>query len=331
MSPTPRTPRNGSARRRRRRTRCYRSTRPASSTTATATRGSAPAATCRPTSAASRICSAPSSGTTSWGGPAAPTCGPRRRHPRRGRDRARGRRARCRGRSVPVAVTCATCSGSGAEPDPTGNVPLRRRRTAQSISSSAFGQFIRTATCPECGGAGRVIAKHCPDCGGAGRVSGRNLDVEIPPGIHDGQRIRLSGEESCRDARRPARRRLRSRPDRFQGERFVRDGNDIVSTVDLTISQAALGTTLAVPTLGGEVEVGFDPGTQAGEIRTLRGKECPCSRASAAAITGSLSTCSCRATSPRSSAVCSRSSRARATRNYGGDEEFLDKIRAAFR
>ena len=234
----------------------------------------------------------------------------------------------------PVAVTCATCSGSGAEP---GTQPETCPRCEgagrlQSISSSAFGQFIRTATCPECGGAGRVITKPCPDCGGAGRVSQeRSVDVEIPPGIHDGQRIRLSGEGHAGMLGGRAGDvyvLVRIAPD----ERFVRDGNDIVSTVDLTISQAALGATLPIPTLDGDVEVGFDPGTQPGGIRTLRGKGMPVlqgfGRGDHRILVNVLVP---RHLSDEQRRLLEEFSRAEHDRNYGGDDGFLDKIRAAFR
>jgi molecular chaperone DnaJ len=102
----------------------------------------------------------------------------------------------------------------------------------------------------------------------------RTLEVEIPPGIHDGQRIRLSG---VGHAGAPGGRagdvyvRVRVRPD----ERFVREGDDIFSTVDLTITQAALGTSVTIPTLDGEKELEFGPGTQPGEVVVLRGSGMP--------------------------------------------------------
>jgi molecular chaperone DnaJ len=102
----------------------------------------------------------------------------------------------------------------------------------------------------------------------------RELEVEIPRGIHDGQRIRLSGEG---DAGALGGRAgdlyvlVHVRPD----ERFVREGNDIVSAVDLTMTQAALGATLSVETLDGPLELEFEPGTQPGEVRVLRGKGMP--------------------------------------------------------
>jgi molecular chaperone DnaJ len=234
----------------------------------------------------------------------------------------------------PVAVTCATCSGSGAEP---GTHPETCPRCGgsgrlQSVSNSVFGQFVRTATCPECGGAGRVVRTPCPECGGAGRVTEeRTLDVEIPPGIHDGQRIRLTGEGHAGVLGGRAGDvyvLVRISPD----DRFVRDGNDIVSTVDLTISQAALGSKLAVPTLDGDVEVAFDPGTQPGEIRVLRGKGMPVlqgfGRGDHRILVNVLVP---RHLSDEQRRVLEEFSRSEHDRNYGGDEGFLDKIRAAFR
>jgi molecular chaperone DnaJ len=177
----------------------------------------------------------------------------------------------------PIAVTCATCRGTGAAP---GTQPESCPRCGgagrlQSVSTSSFGQFIHTQACPDCGGTGAILRSPCPDCEGDGRVvEERKLEVEIPPGIHDGQRIRLTGEGHAgllggRAGDAYVLVRVRS------DERFVRDGNDLVSTVDLTVTQAALGTRLSIPTIDGEAELEFTPGTQAGEIRVLRGKGMP--------------------------------------------------------
>jgi molecular chaperone DnaJ len=112
-------------------------------------------------------------------------------------------------------------------------------------------------------------------CDGAGRVlEERRLEVTIPPGIHDGQRIRLSGEGHAGVLGARAGDvyvQVHVRPD----PRFVREGNDIFSTVDLTMTQAALGTTVSVPTLDGEAELEFAAGTQPGELRVLRGRGMP--------------------------------------------------------
>jgi molecular chaperone DnaJ len=181
--------------------------------------------------------------------------------------------------SVPfqVAVLCRACEGTGAEP---GTQPVTCPTCGgagrlQQVSNTAFGQFLRTQTCSRCGGAGRVIEHPCKECGGEGRVlETRTLDVEIPPGIHDGQRIRLSGgghAGALGGQAGDAYVLVRVRPD----PRFVREGNDIFATVDLTMTQAALGTKVTVPTLDGELEVEFAPGTQAGEVHVLRSHGMP--------------------------------------------------------
>jgi molecular chaperone DnaJ len=177
----------------------------------------------------------------------------------------------------PVAVPCATCEGDGVAP---GTSPASCERCGgtgrfQQVSRSAFGEFVRTSACPQCAGTGRIVEHPCPDCEGAGRVvEQRSLDVEIPPGIHDGQRIRISGEGHAGALGGRAGDlyvEVRVRPD----SRFVRDHDDIISTVDLTMTQASLGATVSLPTLEGDVELEFAPGTQPGEIRVLRGRGMP--------------------------------------------------------
>jgi molecular chaperone DnaJ len=182
-------------------------------------------------------------------------------------------------RSVPfpVATTCPTCKGDGAAPGTSLEQCSRCGGVGrlQTVSSSVFGQFVRTQTCPDCAGAGRVLRTPCPECSGAGRVvEERTLEIKIPPGIHDGQRIRISGEGHAGvlggragDAYVLVR--------VLSDARFVREGNDIISTVTLTMTQAALGARVTIPTLDGESELELRAGTQPGEIVTLRGRGMP--------------------------------------------------------
>jgi molecular chaperone DnaJ len=176
-----------------------------------------------------------------------------------------------------VAVACATCEGSGAEPgtEPVACPTCGGSGRLQEISNTVLGQFIRTHACGRCGGSGRVIERPCKTCAGAGRVvQERSLTVEVPPGIHDGQRIRLGGEGHAGELGAQAGDLyvlVRVKPD----PRFVREGNDLFATVDLTMTQAALGGKVTVPTLDGEVELDLDPGTQPGEVRVLRGRGMP--------------------------------------------------------
>ena len=189
-------------------------------------------------------------------------------------DAARGTK-----REVPfrVAVTCTHCGGDGAEPgtEITTCPTCAGAGRLQQVSRSVFGEFVRTTTCPTCGGSGRKIETPCSVCSGAGRVvEERTLDVDIPPGIHDGQQIRLSGEGHAGALGARAGDvyvRVRVRPD----PRFVREGNDIFSTVDLTMTQAALGATVTLPSLDGEEQIELDAGTQPGAVVVLRGRGMP--------------------------------------------------------
>ncbi len=176
-----------------------------------------------------------------------------------------------------VAVTCATCKGDGVEP---GTEPLTCKRCDGSgrlhqVSRSIFGEFVRTQACPECGGRGVIIEHPCKACDGAGRtIEQRELNVDIPPGIHDGQRIRLSGEGHAGTLGGRAGDvyvLVHVKPD----PRFVREGNDIYSQVDLTIVQAALGASVKIETLDGELDLELPAGVQPGESRLLRGKGMP--------------------------------------------------------
>jgi molecular chaperone DnaJ len=176
-----------------------------------------------------------------------------------------------------VAVTCARCGGDGAEP----GTSVRTCETCggagrvQQVARSLLGEFVRSTGCPTCGGAGRIVESACRECSGAGRVAEeRTLRVDVPAGIHDGQRIRIAGEGHVGDGGGRAGDvyvLVRVRPD----PRFVREGNDVFSTVDLTIAQAALGASVTVATLEGDVQLDFDAGTQPGSVRVLRGKGMP--------------------------------------------------------
>ena len=122
-----------------------------------------------------------------------------RRHRGRGRDRpgrlgARRTSARSRSGSPSRA---ATCDGSGAKPgtEPVLCPTCSGAGRVQQVSNTVFGQFVRAQPCGRCGGTGRVVEHRCETCRGEGRiVEERKLSVDIPAGIHDGQRIRLGGE-----------------------------------------------------------------------------------------------------------------------------------------
>lgn len=179
--------------------------------------------------------------------------------------------------SYTVAATCQSCEGNGAEP----GTPLETCPTCegagrlQAVSASVIGQIVRTQVCPRCSGGGRIVATPCGTCSGEGQVrADKHVEVDIPAGIHDGQRIRLSGLGHADGAS------LRA-GDLFvhvhvrEDPRFLRDGDDLVSRVNLSMAQAALGGRISIPTLEGETEIDMKPGTQPGEVLSLRGKGMP--------------------------------------------------------
>ncbi len=178
---------------------------------------------------------------------------------------------------IRVAVTCDRCAGSGAEPgtSPETCPVCHGAGRVQQVSQSVFGQFIRASTCPRCQGAGRIVTTPCERCDGDGRiVEERMLDVEVPAGIHDGQRIRVRGEGHAGASGGSAGDlfvQVRVRPD----ERLARDGDDLVTVVPLTMIDAAIGTTVSVPTPEGELELEVPPGVQPGDVRVLRGRGMP--------------------------------------------------------
>jgi molecular chaperone DnaJ len=189
--------------------------------------------------------------------------------------------AAARGTSVDVAfdaiARCEHCHGNGAEPGTPIDTCERCGGTGQlqSVTRTAFGQLVRTHPCDACNGEGKIARTPCSECSGRGRVARRvQLGVEVPPGIADEQRIRLTGRGHAGERGGRAGDLyvvVRVAPD----ERFVRDGNDLVTVNDLAAPDAALGAKITVPTLDGDEEVEIEPGTQPGSVLTLRGKGMP--------------------------------------------------------
>jgi molecular chaperone DnaJ len=140
--------------------------------------------------------------------------------------------------------------------------------------------MVRTIVCDECHGDGRVAQQPCAECRGRGRVtSRRTLEVDVPAGISEGQRIRLAGHGHAGEAGAPAGDLyvvVRVRED----DRFVREGDDLITALDVAAPLAALGGTLGVPTLEGSASVELPAGTQPGDVLTLRGAGMPALRRS---------------------------------------------------
>jgi molecular chaperone DnaJ len=172
---------------------------------------------------------------------------------------------------------CARCHGNGAEPG-TPIVTCERCRgqgVLQGVTRTPFGQVVRTVECDVCGGEGRVAREPCQRCDGRGREVGeRRLRVDVPAGIADGQRIRLGGHGHAGEAG-AANGDLYVLVQVAEDDRFVRDGDDLVTVADVPAPLAALGARVEVDTLEGPDTVELPAGTQPGETIVLRGRGMP--------------------------------------------------------
>ncbi len=179
--------------------------------------------------------------------------------------------------AVEVVGVCETCSGNGAKP----GTPIRGCERCggagrlQAVRRTPFGQVVQTVECDVCHGDGRVPEQPCTTCRGRGRhVTDVELDVDIPAGIADGQRIRIGGRGHAGEPGGPP-------GDLYvlvavrQHDRFLRDGDDLVTVLDVPAPLAALGTTVEVDGLDGPVSFTVPAGTQPGEVLSVKGRGMP--------------------------------------------------------
>ncbi len=182
--------------------------------------------------------------------------------------------------SYEAVALCEHCRGNGAEPGTPIETCPRCEGTGQlrAISRTPFGQVVRAAACDVCHGEGRVARDPCKVCRGRGRTVERpKVSVDVPAGIADGQRIRIAGRGHAGERGGPSGDlyvlvRVREDP------RFVRDGDDLVTAVDVSAPLAALGTKVEVPTVDGIAELEIPSGTQPHDSLTVRGAGMPALR-----------------------------------------------------
>ena len=176
---------------------------------------------------------------------------------------------------------CGTCSGSGAKP---GSTPETCRTCGGQgkVQQAGLGGMFRMVTaCPACRGRGSIIREMCPDCRGKGRQpKKRTLSVRIPPGIADGQAVRITGEgepppPEMSPSGEGARGDLHVVVRIKQHELFQREGDHLVLEMPIGFSQAALGSKPEVPTLEGRTTVTIPRGTQHGAIFRITGEGLP--------------------------------------------------------
>ncbi|MCI0345604.1 MAG: J domain-containing protein, partial [Chloroflexi bacterium] len=176
-----------------------------------------------------------------------------------------------------ILRACERCTGSGCEP---GTFRSRCSTCAGSgeqrtTQRSIFGTVVSSRPCPACRGEGDVPADPCRDCRGYGRIHREEaIEVTIPPGIADGQALRLDGRGEAGHRGGPGGDlyvQVSVRPHEF----FVRDGDDLVCSVTIPFTAAALGAEVPVRTLTGDETLGVPAGTQPGTLLRMRGKGVP--------------------------------------------------------
>lgn len=176
-------------------------------------------------------------------------------------------------------VSCQRCTGSGAEP---GTTPSECRTChGQGQVRVQQGFFSVQQTCPSCKGEGKVVSSPCGECTGSGRVRKRKkLSVKAPPGVDEGDRIRLSGEgEAGRNSGPPG--DLYIDISLLEHPIFTRDKGDLHCTIPVSYTTAVLGGTIQIPTLDGNLALKIPNETQSGKVFRLRGKGIKSLRSSA--------------------------------------------------
>ncbi|MDR3660328.1 MAG: molecular chaperone DnaJ [Mycobacterium sp.] len=182
-----------------------------------------------------------------------------------------------KGVAMPLRLTspapCTNCHGSGARP---GTSPkVCPNCNGAGVINRNQGAFGFSEPCTECRGSGSIIEQPCDECSGTGvSTRTRTINVRIPPGVTDGQRIRLAGQGEAGLRGAPSGDlyvTVHVRPDKV----FGRDGDDLTVTVPVSFHELALGTTLSVPTLEGKVGVRVPRGTSDGRILRVRGRGVP--------------------------------------------------------
>jgi molecular chaperone DnaJ len=174
---------------------------------------------------------------------------------------------------IPRQEHCETCHGSGAAAGSSPSTCPHCKGQGQVRFQQGF--FTVARTCPQCRGAGRIITKPCATCHGAGTISReRKITVKIPPGISNGQQLRLQDEGEAGAGGGPAG-HLFVAIHVLEHEFFRRDGNNLFCEIPVNFTTVALGGEVQVPTLDGPEKVKVPEGTQTGTTLRLRGKGMP--------------------------------------------------------
>lgn len=174
-------------------------------------------------------------------------------------------------------VNCKTCDGSGAKD--AGSVSTcstcRGSGYVRQVRSTFLGQMQTTTSCPTCSGSGQMITAKCNSCKGEGKVNGEEtMELEIPAGVAEGMQISFPGKGNSGAKGGPAGDLLVSILEESHPH-LQRDGNNVIYELYINFADAALGTSVEVPTISGKVKIKIPAGTQSGKIFRLKGKGFP--------------------------------------------------------
>jgi len=173
--------------------------------------------------------------------------------------------------------SCAPCKGTGSQSGKRGTCQhCGGSGRIQHVSNSFFGQLVQESACPVCHGEGQIVADPCPSCSGSGRqTTETTVSVDIPAGVSEGNYLTVSGKGDVGANGGPAGDLIVVVKEDSGDGFFERHGIDVICSVDVTFSEAALGVSKTVPTLDGKVSLKVPAGTQSEKIFRLRGKGLP--------------------------------------------------------
>ena len=174
-------------------------------------------------------------------------------------------------------VACDQCNGSGAKDSNSVQTcsTCRGGGYVRQVKNTFLGQMQTTVTCPTCNGSGQQVTASCSKCKGDGRMYGEEtLDIEIPAGVEEGMQLSLRGKGNAGAKGGPAGDLLINIEEK-QHEFLQRDGMNLIHEMYLNFADAALGTSVEVPTIDGRVKIKVPAGTQSGKIFRLKGKGLP--------------------------------------------------------
>lgn len=178
---------------------------------------------------------------------------------------------------VKKQITCEQCSGSGAKDSSSVKTcnTCHGSGYVRQVKNTFLGQMQTTTTCPSCSGSGQTIEANCTNCRGSGTVAGEEtITVEIPAGVEGGMQLSMRGKGNAGAQGGPNGDMLITIEEKPH-EHLVRDGQHVIFDLFLNFGDAALGTSVEVPTLEGKVNIKVPEGTQAGKIFRLKGKGFP--------------------------------------------------------